>query len=145
MKKLLITVILCMVAAVYALSQNMTTNAAVNMRFNPNTSSNVIEVIPCGMQVYVVNIYFSGWAQIIYNKQLGYVFSPYLYYNDDSSTQSKEYVRCYTNSYGQRIQSPTFSPSAPQGATARCVDGTYSYSQSRRGTCSHHGGVAEWL
>jgi hypothetical protein len=34
---------------------------------------------------------------------------------------------------------------APAGATARCVDGTYSYSQHRRGTCSKHGGVAEWL
>ncbi|MBA3766796.1 MAG: DUF3761 domain-containing protein [Acidobacteria bacterium] len=33
----------------------------------------------------------------------------------------------------------------PAGATARCNDGTYSYSQHRRGTCSHHGGVAEWL
>lgn len=29
-------------------------------------------------------------------------------------------------------------------ATARCADGTYSYSLSRQGTCSHHGGVAEW-
>lgn len=30
------------------------------------------------------------------------------------------------------------------GATARCRDGTLSYSAHRRGTCSHHGGVAEW-
>src|SRR5664280_553353 len=35
--------------------------------------------------------------------------------------------------------------SAPPGATARCNDGTYSYSQHRQGTCSHHGGVAKWL
>lgn len=33
----------------------------------------------------------------------------------------------------------------PPGATARCVDGTYSYSQHHSGTCSHHGGVAAWL
>jgi Protein of unknown function (DUF3761) len=38
------------------------------------------------------------------------------------------------------------SPGAPPpGATARCRDGTLSFSQHRRGTCSHHGGVAEWL
>jgi len=37
------------------------------------------------------------------------------------------------------------SGSAPPGATARCKDGTYSYSQHRQGTCSHHGGVAVWL
>lgn len=36
-------------------------------------------------------------------------------------------------------------PSHPSGATAICVDGTYSYSTNRRGTCSHHGGVAVWL
>jgi len=34
---------------------------------------------------------------------------------------------------------------APPGATARCRDGTYSFSQHRSGTCSHHGGVAVWL
>jgi Protein of unknown function (DUF3761) len=34
---------------------------------------------------------------------------------------------------------------APLGATARCGDGTYSFCQDRRGTCSHHHGVAEWL
>ena len=35
--------------------------------------------------------------------------------------------------------------SAPPGATARCRDGTYSFSQHHSGTCSHHGGVAKWL
>ncbi|AHH17370.1 hypothetical protein DUF 3761 [Nocardia nova SH22a] len=31
------------------------------------------------------------------------------------------------------------------GATAQCRDGSYSYSQHRRGTCSHHGGVERWF
>jgi len=35
--------------------------------------------------------------------------------------------------------------STPAGATARCRDGTYSFSQHHSGTCSHHGGVAAWL
>ena len=35
------------------------------------------------------------------------------------------------------------SPSS--GAHAVCRDGTFSYSQNRSGTCSHHGGVAKWL
>jgi hypothetical protein len=52
----------------------------------------------------------------------------------------------YTNSAGQRVHSPAYSPGGvPTGATALCGDGTYSFSQSRRGTCSHHGGVAKWL
>jgi hypothetical protein len=33
----------------------------------------------------------------------------------------------------------------PAGASAVCGDRTYSFSASRRGTCSHHGGVREWL
>jgi hypothetical protein len=29
--------------------------------------------------------------------------------------------------------------------TAKCKDGTMSYSKQHTGVCSHHGGVAEWL
>ena len=29
--------------------------------------------------------------------------------------------------------------------TARCCDGSFSYSEHRCGSCSHHGGVAEFL
>lgn len=51
----------------------------------------------------------------------------------------------YVNSAGNTVCSPYSSPSAPAGATAQCVDGSYSFSQSHSGTCSHHGGVATWL
>lgn len=51
----------------------------------------------------------------------------------------------YVNTYGNEVCRPYSSPSKPAGATAQCVDGTYSFSQSRSGTCSHHGGVASWL
>ncbi|MCW3478727.1 DUF3761 domain-containing protein [Neisseriaceae bacterium JH1-16] len=49
----------------------------------------------------------------------------------------------YTNKDGRTVHSPahTRSGKAPQGATAKCRDG----SQHRRGTCSRHGGVADWL
>ncbi|MFA0805544.1 DUF3761 domain-containing protein, partial [Acinetobacter baumannii] len=33
----------------------------------------------------------------------------------------------------------------PSNATAKCRDGTWSFSLNRRGTCSGHGGVANWL
>jgi hypothetical protein len=39
----------------------------------------------------------------------------------------------------------TASNTDPTGATAKCKDGTYSKSQHHSGTCSSHGGVAEWL
>jgi hypothetical protein len=52
----------------------------------------------------------------------------------------------YVNSAGNTVCKPEESSSgAPAGATAKCEDGTYSFSESRSGTCSHHGGVAEWL
>ena len=51
----------------------------------------------------------------------------------------------YTNSDGNRIHSPAYSNTVPSGATAQCRDGSYSFSQHRQGTCSHHGGVARWL
>ena len=52
----------------------------------------------------------------------------------------------YTNSDGVKVHRPTFSDNgSPVGATARCRDGSYSFSLHRSGTCSHHGGVAKWL
>jgi hypothetical protein len=51
----------------------------------------------------------------------------------------------YVNVNGNCIPSAVPAPSAPAGATARCNDGTYSFSQHRCDTCSHHGGVAVWL
>jgi hypothetical protein len=52
----------------------------------------------------------------------------------------------YTIVDGQSVHSPAYSSGAvPSGATAQCADGTYSFSQHRQGTCSHHGGVAHWL
>jgi hypothetical protein len=51
----------------------------------------------------------------------------------------------YVNTKGNCVLRPVKAASAPAGATAKCGDGTYSSSQSRSGTCSRHGGVAEWL
>jgi hypothetical protein len=53
--------------------------------------------------------------------------------------------RSYVNVDGVRVPSPVFSNTKPAGASARCRDGSFSFSQHRRGTCSHHGGVAEWF
>ena len=32
----------------------------------------------------------------------------------------------------------------PDGASAKCRDGTWSFSHTRSGTCSRHGGVERW-
>jgi Protein of unknown function (DUF3761) len=51
----------------------------------------------------------------------------------------------YTNSNGSCVPRPIAAPTAPAGATAKCNDGTFSFSKTRSGTCSGHKGVAEWL
>lgn len=53
----------------------------------------------------------------------------------------------YTNRQGEAVRRPvrTMSSQAPPGASAQCRDGSYSFSAHHRGTCSHHGGVAQWL
>ena len=51
----------------------------------------------------------------------------------------------YVNSKGQTIKRPEMCSGPPRGATAECRDGAYSFSQSRRGTCSRHGGVSKWF
>lgn len=51
----------------------------------------------------------------------------------------------YRNVGGRLVHRPMHSNHIPRGATARCRDGAYSFSEHDRGACSHHGGVADWL
>lgn len=51
----------------------------------------------------------------------------------------------YTNSNSDKISSPLKTTVAPKGASAKCKDGTYSFSKHRSGTCSGHKGVNKWL
>jgi hypothetical protein len=55
--------------------------------------------------------------------------------------------RHYRARDGHEVHSPAKSThdQVPPGASAQCSDGTYSFSQHRRGACSHHGGVGNWL
>jgi hypothetical protein len=53
--------------------------------------------------------------------------------------------RSYLNSSGHVVHSPSCgSGSEPPHHTATCRDGSVSYSEHHRGTCSYHGGVARW-
>jgi hypothetical protein len=53
----------------------------------------------------------------------------------------------YRNVDGVVVHAPahTDTGATPAGASAQCRDGSFSFSAHRRGTCSHHGGVARWL
>jgi hypothetical protein len=62
------------------------------------------------------------------------------------ATSYANYAWCgsgyYLNVSGHCVHSPS---SSAVGATAKCRDGTYSYSEHASGTCSWHGGVAVWI
>lgn len=143
MKKIILSilVLLCTICA-NAQTQSSVTTVNLNLRNAADITSSVIDVIPSGKEVTVLGSNNASWSLVVYNCNIGWARSTYLRSNYDNPSGSVTY---YINSNGYRVQSPTRYSSAPRGATARCVDGTYSFSKNRRGACSHHGGVAEWL
>ena len=66
-------------------------------------------------------------------------------WDEDPNNYPLETPDTYENVDDEEVQSPTHYKYVPAGACAICGDGTFSFSKNRRGTCSHHGGVAEWL
>jgi hypothetical protein len=50
----------------------------------------------------------------------------------------------FTNASGHRVHRTVHASYTPKGATARCRDGSFSFSEHHQGTCSHDGGVAVW-
>lgn len=61
---------------------------------------------------------------------------------NDSYSTGRDY---YTAASGHQVHRPVQAATVPAGASAKCRDGSYSFSESRGGTCSHHGGVATWF
>lgn len=129
------------------------TSTSLNLRSGPNTTYQILTTIPTGTSVEMAEKCDCAWIKVYYNGNIGYVSSKYLtrrqtvdYQNSRNyQRNTKSTIKYYSNSEGQKVQSPTYYNSVPTGATALCRDGTYSFSRNRRGTCSHHGGVSNWL
>lgn len=117
------------------------TTSALRLRGEASAESRVIANVPRGARV-TVRACAVSWCWVDYGKKTGYVAERYL---AESVVFEKGSGDGYTNSRGNWVPSPRRSASVPPGASARCRDGTYSFSRSRRGTCSHHGGVGVWL
>ena len=149
MKKfVLLLILVCTAFASFGKGVVRTTTTDLNLRVDASSTSRVILTIPQGTQVYLQEDCNCVWVFVTYNGYCGYVNAQYLTRSVPANTTTavaQEPIRHYTNSYGNMVQSPTRYNKAPAGATALCRDGSYSFSQSRRGTCSHHGGVAKWL
>jgi len=119
------------------------TTAAVSLRALPDPAARSVARLAGETPVRFSSCQ-NGWCQIAVNGLSGYLPRLSLSLQPNGSFDEGG---GYTNSQGNRVRSPTRTPDnqPPAGATAQCRDGTFSFSQSRRGTCSHHGGVAKWL
>lgn len=151
MKKLLL-LLTVLLSTLSELTQTpFITTANLNMRTLPCTCADIETTIPKGETIYVLNYEDDSWARVSYNGHIDYVSRKYIVQKTSqpqktsSGVTTGTAIKYYTNSQGERVQSPTYYPTAPAGATALCRDGSYSFSRIRRGTCSHHGGVAKWL
>lgn len=118
------------------------TTASVRLREKPTATARALALLRQGSPVRLYQC-SDGWCNVGVYKLAGYVLERYLSADVQPIAQGQGYL----NSQGQRVASPTRTANgqAPTGASAKCRDGTFSFSKSRRGTCSHHGGVAEWL
>jgi uncharacterized protein YgiM (DUF1202 family) len=145
-----------LIFTITVLGQNFRyTSKNLNLRSGPSTSYQVLATIPSETIVEMAESCDCAWIRVTYNETIGYVSAKYLSRQLTESKQNSQTgnyqpntratIKYYTNSENERVQSPTHYNTTPSGATALCRDGTYSFSQSRRGTCSHHGGVASWL
>ena len=66
--------------------------------------------------------------------------------NGQTPTTSNNSTTSNANPTNTKTSGPVVSETgAPAGASAKCKDGTYSFSKTRSGTCSRHGGVLEWI
>ena len=124
------------------------TTTAVRLRAQPSTEAARLVTMPRGAAVTVASC-ADRWCRVEYRGRSGYAARRYLTQTRPASTVRRS-SDCgsggYVNSRGRWVPSPCRSPSGPPaGASARCRDGTYSFSQSRRGPCSRHGGVSRWL
>ncbi len=120
-------------------------SATLRLRETPSTDSKILAVIPTGAQVEV-RACATDWCEARFRGLQGYVAERYL--TDDPPAASVIHTgKGYFNTRGIWVPSPsrTTDGKPPAGASAQCRDGTYSFSMSRRGTCSRHGGVRVWL
>lgn len=104
----------------------------LNVRSGAGKSFDVVRTLSRGERVQLGPKDSSGWAPMYdnYGSAIGYVY------------RASDNVRSYAPT---ALPARTRQRSHPAGASALCRDGTYSYSASRRGACSWHGGVAQWL
>jgi uncharacterized protein YraI len=131
-------------ASAPAQSASARTTDRVALRDSPDSSATSLGILPAGTALRDTDC-AEGWCSVTVGARRGWIARRFVDEAGVSASIAPE-GRGYTNSDGRHIPSPRASTNGPPaGASAQCRDGTYSFSAHRRGTCSHHGGVARWL
>ena len=120
---------------------------AQQVRQAPNDSARVLGRLARGTRVYVGTCQ-DGWCGVAWQQVRGFAPARALSDSVPQAAQTTAHTgKGYINVNGEWVPSPAFTSDGlpPPNASARCGDGSYSFSRNRQGTCSWHGGVAEWL
>ena len=113
-----------------------------NLRETPNQSGEVIQTLPQNSPVEIVH-QKGAWFLVRADGQTGWMHGNTIRLDETNLTELPRAVPpIYTEPKPRR--EPPAATINKSGASALCRDGTLSYSRNRRGTCSHHGGVAQW-
>ncbi len=124
------------------------TTATIRMRDKPSPTARTVAILAEGTRVRLYHC-SEGWCGVAVQRLAGYALEEFLTTRvpQPVATAPTQQGRGYINVDGQWVPSPTRTADGqpPPGASAKCRDGTFSFSKHRQGTCSHHGGVAEWL
>jgi uncharacterized protein YraI len=149
--KHLLLVLLLLLTSQFAHSQQVVVTSNLNLREKSTTTSKTLAKIPKGAIIKLSDCY-GIWCKVSYCGHEGFIVKDYtssrVHENEEELSvvdHNSSGASYYTNKAGHTVQSPTHYSSVPAGATAQCRDGSYSFSENRRGTCSHHGGVKRWL
>src|SRR5256886_16871931 len=113
------------------------TTAIVTIRAKPFANAQALGRVDAAAPVRLYTC-SAGWCTVATGRLTGYVLQEYL--SSQATPPPQRPGPGYINSRGEWVPSPTRTPndSPPAGASARCRAGTYSFSRSRSGTCSHH-------
>lgn len=119
---------------------------AENADLHQSPNGKVLQTLPLAASVEVLR-QKDAWFYVSYGSTKGWLHGNAIRYDNqetivpETRTTPKPKSRTSTETDYKPVPVEKTNPS---GATARCRDGTLSYSRNRRGTCSHHGGVAVW-
>jgi uncharacterized protein YgiM (DUF1202 family) len=116
--------LLLLTTPLFAQVQIKVTTANVNLRKGPGIDNNIICTIPLATTLTIDSLSKESqeWTKVTYLGKTGYVNSKYLsnlklknsLNNGSGFSNTSSYVKYYTNSKGEKVQSPTYYKMSPQ-------------------------------